>query len=205
MPTPREILEGVTAIANAWRPLAIAWHGAAAAAFVAWLIGWRPSGRLAAALLVLPLASVSGAAWYSGNPFNGAVFATAAVALGAVAGRLPREPVRATGRALQPVAAALVVFAWVYPHFLIADSPIDYLFAAPLGVIPCPTLALLVGVSILTGGFSTAWTTIVSTLAVAYGAIGAIRLGVTMDVVLLAGGVVLAVQRFAARQRLAAA
>lgn len=35
----------------------------------------------------------------------------------------------------------MLAIGWIYPHFL--DGPaVDYLHAAPVGLVPCPTLAV---------------------------------------------------------------
>ena len=67
------------------------------------------------------------------------------------------------------------------------------LYAAPLGLIPCPTLSALVGVALVVNGLgSRAWSLILSGSGVLYGVIGWFRLGVTIDGVLLVGAITLA-------------
>jgi uncharacterized membrane protein YphA (DoxX/SURF4 family) len=73
MPRPEQILEGLTAIANDARPLAILWHVLALGAGVAFVAGWRPARRPSAVLLTLPLLSAAAMAWVYRNPFNGTV------------------------------------------------------------------------------------------------------------------------------------
>lgn len=46
-------------------------------------------------------------------------------------------------------SAALVVFGWTYPHFVSTHSWIEYAYAAPLGLIPCPTLSVVIGFTLL--------------------------------------------------------
>jgi hypothetical protein len=83
-------------------------------------------------------------------------------------------------------------FGWTYPHFLEASSWTSYLYAAPLGLVPCPTLSLLVGVSLIVGSLdSKAWANTVAAAALVYGVIGVFALGVAIDAVLLAGAIVL--------------
>jgi hypothetical protein len=98
--------------------------------------------------------------------------------------------------------AALVAFAWVYPHFL--DGPaIVYLVAAPLGVIPCPTLIAITGLALLGDGLgSRAWSLVLAGAGLFYGVIGVLWLGVTIDVVLVAGSLLLvAAQPFPRRSQ----
>jgi hypothetical protein len=157
----------------------------------------NPGNRVAfrvGTLLAFPLASVSVLAWLVGNSFNGVCFAVMAVALVARALGLPRSSVMFGAPWLVVSGSVLVAFGWVYPHFLDVDSWTTYLYAAPLGLIPCPTLAVVVGVaSILQGLGSRTWTLILTSGGVFYGIIGWFRLGVTIDGLLLVGAIVLSV------------
>lgn len=190
MPSAPEILLGLGAIANQWRSAAIVWHVALGLSLVAILAGWRPSARSAAYALVLPLLSVSVAAFAFGNPANGMAFAALSVALGRFARRLPRERVHAASPVIAGAAALLVAFGWGYPHFVETDHWTEYAYAAPVGLLPCPTLALVTGLSIACGQFSSrAWTFTLASAGLVYGAIGVFVLGVTLDYVLLAGAV----------------
>jgi hypothetical protein len=194
MPSSRQILEGLTAIANDWQALAIVWHTLLGALLLALVLGWRPSKRLAGVLLAVPLASVSVLAWISGNPFNGILFAAASLALTALALRLPGEPVQFGPTVLVVTGVLLFAFGWVYPHFLKTDAWVRYLYAAPTGLVPCPTLSVVVGLALIVNGLeSRAWALVVSATGVLYGVIGAFRLGVTIDLVLLVGAIALAV------------
>jgi len=89
----------------------------------------------------------------------------------------------------------MIAFAWVYPHFVPGSSWLKYLYAAPTGLIPCPTLSLVVGFALLTRGFSSrAWTLTLVIIGLFYGLFGALRLGVRIDFLLLIGTLLLAVQ-----------
>src|SRR6185503_6931736 len=81
MPSCQQILISLETIANRAFLFAILWHVLAAAALVAAAIGWRPGRRTVTFLACVPLASVSAAAWFYGNPFNGSVFALLATVL----------------------------------------------------------------------------------------------------------------------------
>jgi hypothetical protein len=193
MPSPQAILEGLHAIANRWQMLAVAWHVAFGAALVALAAGWRPNRRLAGALPAVPLASVSALAWTESNPFNGMVFALLAVGVASVAARMPPGRVVLAGPWLVVAGGILTAFGWVYPHFLDAQPLAAYLYAAPLGLIPCPTLSALVGVALVVDGLgSRGWSLTLASAGAAYGMIGWLRLGVTIDIVLFAGAVTLA-------------
>ena len=145
-------------------------------------------------LAASPLVSVSALAWLAGNPFNGGVFATLWTALSAIALRLPNRPIAISGTFQMMAGALLVGFGWVYPHFLTGDGVLPYLYASPLGLVPCPTLSVLVGLTLLVDlAESRAWTLTVVASALLYSLIGIFRLGVILDAGLLLGAVWLGV------------
>ena len=109
---------------------------------------------LAGILLALPLASVSLLAWLCGTPFNGTTFAIMTAALMGAAFSLPRTPLQVGAPWLVVPGVLLVAFGWVYPHFLRTDSWATYLYAAPLGLIPCPTLSAVIGTALVVRGLN---------------------------------------------------
>jgi hypothetical protein len=187
------ILSSLAAIANEWRTLAVAWHVLAAALLLAIATRRRLSTRFAGCLLVLPLISVSALAWVSGNPFNGAVFAMLGLVLMVIATALPAETVSIAPTIYVVPGVLLVAFGWVYPHFLDAAHWTTYLLGAPLGLLPCPTLSAVIGVTLMIGLFrSAAWRSTLIGAGAVYGMVGIFGLGVSLDVGLLAGAAVLA-------------
>ena len=87
--------------------------------------------------------------------------------------------------------AAMIAFAWTYPHFL-AGSSTWYLVAAPLGLVPCPSLAAAIGFALLGGGLgSRASSLTLASLGLFYGLFGVLRLGVLLDVGLVLGAAAL--------------
>lgn len=205
MPSPADILENLATIANDWRGVAIFWHLFLGVLVFSLVAGWRPSRRLIGVLLAAPLASVSALAWASGNPFNGTAFAALSLILAIVAIRLPSGAVRIGSMPLLIPGALLVGFGWVYPHFLETDEWTSYLYAAPLGLLPCPTLSSIIGVSLIVDLLgSRTWALVLTTVGVLYGLIGALQLGVNIDVVLAVGALwtgVAAVGKSARRSR----
>ena len=192
VPPPETILAGLAAIANDWRSLAIAWHVLLGVLLVLLLAGWRPSARLMGQLLCVPLLSVSGMAWLSGNPFNGTVLAVLATVLGAITVAFPNTTIRFNSPALAGLGAVSIVFGWTYPHFTNADSWATYLYASPFGILPCPTLAAVIGMTVMCSGLgSTAWSATLAAAGLVYGVIGVLRLGVALDFGLLLASVVL--------------
>jgi len=92
--------------------------------------------------------------------------------------------------------AGLIGFGWVYPHFLEVPT-LAYLVAAPVGVVPCPTLALVGGLALLFGGLqSRAVSGILGAASLFYALFGDLRLGVWMDLGLLVGAIALLVLTF---------
>jgi hypothetical protein len=193
MPSTDAILAGATTIANEWRAVAVAWHAILAVLLAVVVCGWRPSNRVAGYGLSAPFLSVSIAAWLWGNPFNGAVFATLFLSLIAVASRLSKEPVDFGGPVLATLGAILVAFGSAYPHFLETDGWMTYAYAAPLGVLPCPTLSAVMGATLIFGLLaSSTWPIMLASAGLVYGAVGVFILGVELDYALLAAALVLA-------------
>ncbi|HEY6880387.1 MAG TPA: hypothetical protein VI299_20325 [Polyangiales bacterium] len=189
MPNASDILANLSAIASQARVVAIAWHVVVVVVIMALLSGLRPSKRTAAMLLSLPLASVGIIAWRWHNPFNAIVFVGASLALTTLAsrGRL-HDRVRMGSRFAIVCGAGLLTYAWSYPHFLAGPSAIAYLYGAPLGIIPCPTLALAVAATLLGDGLvGGAWCLTLAGLAMFYAVFGIARLGVALDWGLLVG------------------
>jgi hypothetical protein len=194
MPSTTDILIGLTSIANEWRSVAMLWHVALAGSLAALLAGWRPSIRVVGYLLASPFVSVMAAAIATGNAFNGAVFAALALVLVFVASRLSRAPVRVGSPQVVIAGAVLVAFGSGYPHFVETEGWTPYLYAAPLGILPCPTLSAVIGMTLVFDHLgSRAWAFALATAGLVYGAIGAFVLGVTLDHVLLVGALVMAV------------
>jgi hypothetical protein len=194
MPSVDSVLAGLTAIANDWRGLAIAWH-VLLAPFIAMLMaGWRPRVRVLGALLVAPLVSVSLASWQSGNPFNGMLFALLAAALIATVASVTDAPVRLGSARMLALGLAFVLFGWTYPHFLRTESWTEYLYSSPFGILPCPTLSVLIGVTLMLGNSHTnRWSLTLAGVGLLYGIVGTFRLGVILDLgLILAAGILAA-------------
>jgi hypothetical protein len=187
------ILAALTEIANDWRWLALAWHILLAAVLVGLAAGWRPSSRLISHLLVAPLLSVSLVAWLSGNPFNGTAFGVLAATLLRAAKRFSKVSVQLDSPGWVAPGVALIMFGWTYPHFLTTDSWTRYLYASPFGLLPCPTLSAMIGITLLFRDCrSSLWSTALVVAGLLYGAMGVFRLGVALDWGLLAAAAILA-------------
>jgi len=179
MPASAELLRQLATIANELIGVAMAWHVVVASVLVTVALGWRPTPRTSVvALAALPVSVAIIAAAY-GNVFNALGFALLALLL--VAGRrtatMPGH-VPAWSRAL---GAALIAYAWLYPHFL-AGPWFQYAYAAPLGVVPCPTLALVAGVTLVAGSFGSRFVAaVLAVWCLFYATFGIVRLGVWLD------------------------
>lgn len=183
MPAESEIIAGLARIANQGIVFAVLWHVVAAAA-LAWLaLGrWLPSRRVAAVAVTLPLATASLFAWRDGNPFNGTMMALALVVLALLGLRLSESPVRPGPRWATALGAFALVYGFVYPHFLAGQPVWLYLVAAPAGLVPCPTLAVILGTALLGGGFeSRPWPVVASAFGLFYALFGMLRLHVWLD------------------------
>jgi hypothetical protein len=202
MPDKEQILVSLQTIANQYSMIATLWH-VAILVFIA-LLAFRlaPSNQLLGILISLPLISVAVFAWISGNPFNGSVFALLGVLVLIFGFRAPATAVETSPLPFLIIGILMVIFGLVYPHFLENGSLIRYLYAAPTGLIPCPTLSLVIGLALIFGGFQSQALTL--TLVVGglfYGLFGAFRLGVTLDIGLLLGTVTLLIQYFMVLKR----
>jgi hypothetical protein len=195
--TAETILSWANTVANNWRWLAILWHLGLAAALV-WLVMARPSRRGIGAALALPVLSVAVVAWVSGNPFNGFTFTLLAVLLLRAAAHLAPISFVPASCGWLLAGAGLVAFGWVYPHLLAAKNWTDYVYASPFGLLPCPTLAVVIGITLACGGLSSAaWSMPLAAAGVVYGLIGVFVLHVGLDVWLLVGGLLLSLMSIA--------
>jgi hypothetical protein len=192
MPSAQMIIAHLTLASNRAWGVAIAWHFAVAVGIVALILGVRPSRRAAGVLLAVPIVSAAAVARVFANPFNGTILAALALALLGLALRLGTEPVASGPAPARAAGALLVAFGSLYPHFLQNGTPIDYFFAAPTGVIPCPTLSLVIGFALLAGGLgSRAWSLTLAVSGLFYGLFGVARLRIYLDIPLIAGAAAL--------------
>jgi len=97
------------------------------------------------------------------------------------------------------IAAIFGLFAFFYPEFV--EGVRGAVLSAPLGIVPCPTLVLLLSVVMLTGRAYGLYTVVPTWVVAAfYGVVGVFYLGVKVDWVLLAALVVSVVLYFATRR-----
>lgn len=167
------------------------WHGYFAALMLGLAFGRHLKERIVGTLLVIPLFSVSVLAWIHGNPFNGVFFTVTGLVLLGIAVRLQGQSVGISPMRFAVPGAFLILFGWIYPHFLNDATLVAYLYSAPTGLVPCPTLSIVIGFTLVLRGLrSKTWCVVLSTAGVFYGAFGAARLGVTIDWILFFGALV---------------
>lgn len=193
MPTPTDLLAQLAATAHAFRNVALVWHLAVIAALALVRLGaWSPRNPHAAWLSGAPVVSAAMLALASHNPFNAVVLGVVAIALAAIAGALPERPWASPAPTWRAIGLLTVGYALAYPHFVQIATWSDFAFA-PTGVLPCPSLALTLGFALLAEGFgSKAWSLVAAAAGAAYGVFGVVRLGVWLDLGLIAAAIALA-------------
>jgi hypothetical protein len=196
MPSPQVITAELAQIANRAFALAVAIHLVLGLIGVAYALGARPT-RGAALLLVSTLFGTVGmVAFTFHNPFNASTFGLLSIAYAftALSWRGQRER-REEIRWARGIGWSMLVFGWTYPHFLEQSSPFAYLIGAPLGLLPCPTLAFVAGLSLTRlVPVPAALSLLVAVTGLFYGLFGMLRLGVLLDGALLLGALALLFQ-----------
>lgn len=190
-----EIVAGLQAIVNYNMLIATIWHIVIYVLIISLLSGWNPSNKLMVILFCLPVVSVSVLAWLSGNPFNGILFTVMAVLIIISGLKSSSQLITTSQITFLVIGILMIAFALLYPHFLESGSFFKYLYASPVGLIPCPTLSLLIGFALVYNGFgSNALTISLIVYGLFYGLFGVFRLGVTLDIGLIIGAVSLLVK-----------
>jgi hypothetical protein len=91
----------------------------------------------------------------------------------------------------------MIVFGLIYPHFISANSFLKYLYTSPVGLIPCPTLSILIGFLLLYNGFGSQPITITFiAFGLFYGIFGVLKLAVYLDIFLILGSIALLIKHF---------
>ena len=197
MQTREEILAGLTSLANEYSNVAIAWHIIILIIIAALFTGWKPANSLMILLTSSLLMSVSFFAGMGGNYFNAAVFAFLVIVSIYTALRSGDAMIKGDRSWPDIAGLSLIIFGLIYPEFLKTGSMLEYVYAGPTGLIPCPTLAILTGFALLYKGFgSITWSTTVGLSGMFYGLFGAFYLGVYLDWFLVAGSLILMLNTF---------
>jgi hypothetical protein len=190
-----DIIAGLQSIVNDYSNFAIIWHGLFYVLIAALIVKWEPSNRTLGLLMSLPLLSVAIFAWITGNPFNGTVFSIATILLILFGSKANGLPLDYSQLPFIIAGTLMIIFGLVYPHFLNPDSIFKYLYSSPAGLIPCPTLSVIIGFLLLFNGFgSQSITLTLIVLGFFYGIFGILKLGVYLDLFLLFGTITLLIK-----------
>lgn len=192
-----EIIVGLQTIVNEYSLFSVVWHVVFYVLIAALIAKWRPSNQLFALLICLPAISVAIFAWLSGNPFNGTLFILLAILILIFGLKSSGQPVNVSQMPFVVVGILMIVFGLVYPHFIETNSVLKYLYASPVGLIPCPTLSILIGFALLFNGFgSQAITLTLIVFGLFYGIFGVLKLVVYLDLFLIFGTIALLIKYF---------
>jgi hypothetical protein len=197
MPKTEEIINGLKTIANDYSTFAIIWHALFYFLLAALVFKWEPSNKLLGILICLPLLSVAVLAWITGNPFNGVLFSVMTIMIFIFALRASNEPITLSQVPFMIIGILMIVFGLIYPHFINTNSFLKYLYASPVGLVPCPTLSILVGFLLLYNGLGSQSLTLTFVVfGLFYGLFGAFKLSVYLDIFLILGSISLLVKYF---------
>ncbi len=195
MPTQEEILSGLQQIADQRSLIAIFWHIVFYLYLFFIILGRKITRQEMSLFVSVPLLSVSVLAWNTANPFNGTVFVLLFVLALYFGLKNQREKVQYSGIFFRLTGAVLMLFGLIYPHF--TGINLSLFIQSPLGLIPCPTLSLIIGFALFFRGFGSKPLVVLYTVAgLFYGFFGVLRLGVMVDAVLVAGSLILGAAYF---------
>ncbi|MDF1575873.1 MAG: hypothetical protein P1P86_11860 [Bacteroidales bacterium] len=190
-----EILHGLHRIANDYSTIALIWHVLFYALIILLIARWLPTNRLFGLFICVPFLSVAALAFLSGNPFNGILYSLLTVLLFVFGLKASTQPVQMSQLVFMVTGILMIVFGLVYPHFITTDSFVKYLYASPAGLIPCPTLSVIIGFLLLYNVFgSQSITLTVVIFGLFYGIFGALKLAIYLDLFLIFGAVSLLVK-----------
>ena len=192
-----EIIRGLHSIANQYSAFAIFWHVIFYLLIALLIAQWQPSNRLFAMMICLPLLSVAVFAWIYGNPFNGTLFLILSVLIMIFGYRIQPGNIFLSSFPFYLFGIIMIIFGLVYPHFLETGSFIKYLYASPVGLIPCPTLSIIIGFVLIYNGFgSQSFTLTFVVFGLFYAVFGVLKLAVYLDLFLLFGSLALLAKYF---------
>ena len=192
----QEIINGLQRIVDKYSVFAIAWHAVLYVFIIALVAKWKPSGKLMALFMCLPLVSVAIFSWMDGNPFNGTMFSILAALVLVFGLKASSQPVSTSKLVFVIAGILMVAFGMLYPHF-VDNTLLTWLHASPVGLIPCPTLSLIIGFALVYNGFGSRNISLLLTaFGLFYGIFGVFKLAVYLDLFLVFGSVMLFLSRF---------
>jgi hypothetical protein len=191
MPSAEEIVKSLRFITNNYTLVSIAWHLLIYFLIILLFVSNRkPSIRSTALFLSMPVFSVALISALAGNPFNAIIFFIIGLLFIIFSLRMPSQALRFNSSwFLKLIGIIFILAGTFYPHFSDDTSPLS--LSAPTGLIPCPTLLLIIGFTLLVQRFSRPWVGTLVISALLYGLVGVVRLKVFIDVLLLLGVILL--------------
>ncbi len=200
MPTTEEILNGLSLAANKYFLFSIFWHIIVLIFLVLLFAGKKISSKFIMIGIIALFLSVSIITTLVHNPFNAVIFFLASLQFGYMALRYVHGKFGVRWDYISAAGLIMLVFGFVYPHFMENASFFKYLCASPLGLIPCPTLSAIVGITLLFHGFnSRRWMLWAAFIGLFYGVFGVLRLKVYLDTGLIAGALFLLIYAFSVK------
>jgi hypothetical protein len=188
MPKTEDIINGLQTIVNEYSTFAIIWHAVFYLLLAAIIFKWQPSNKSLALILCLPLLSVAVFAWLTGNPFNGILFSVLTILVLIFGLKASNQSIEVSQVPFQVIGILMIVFGLIYPHFITGDPLLKYLYASPAGLIPCPTLSIVIGILLVFSGLGSQSITLTLTaFGLFYGFFGVLKLGVYLDTFLVFG------------------
>lgn len=187
MPTPEHILRSLEYLANNYMAIGVMWHVIIILLLTFYIPRKQVSSRLYYGVPALLFLSVSLLALTILNFFNALVYFGLSVLFlrkSIITGDYRFEINKSFIFRLS--AFTLILSGLIYPHFIDANLLV-YIIASPTGVIPCPTLLLASGISLLfvhRDHKSVFYILIAVNLI--FGFIGIFVLGVYIDILLIA-------------------
>lgn len=188
MPNQEDILNGLQIIVNNYSTFAIIWHIIFYLLLAAIVFIWQPSNRTLALIICLSVIPVATFAWLSGNHFNGILFTVLAILTFIFGLKASSDAIIASQITFVVIGILMIAFGLIYPHFISADSFLKYFYASPAGLIPCPTLSIIIGLLLVYNGLSSQPITLaLIVFGLFYGIFGTLKLGVYIDLFLVFG------------------
>jgi hypothetical protein len=185
MPNASEILTSLEFLANKYFWLAMVWHIIILIVVIFSTYSKKPNAKIYFGTCGLLFLSVSMMAAMVTNIFNLIVFLALALVF------IKKSVTTASSQLylIQPVvnrilSYILILSGLIYPHFL-GPEMLMYIVAAPVGIIPCPTLLVTSGITLMFSMPNKKLTYLLAGANIFYGMIGVFFLGVTLDVLLL--------------------
>jgi hypothetical protein len=196
----QEIIAGLNSIANKYAWFAVFWHVVFYILVIAFIANWEPSNKLIGTLICIPLFSVAFFAWITGNPFNGVMFTVMGILILLFGLKSSVQSIQPSQLPYVISGIVMIAFGLIYPHFIETSSIFNYFYASPVGLIPCPTLSILIGFILIFNGFgSQSITSTFILFGLFYGLFGVIKLAVYLDLFLVFGTLTLLIKLFIAK------